>query len=116
MIRNFVDGDIVTSGEHFVHGKTATQQAIIRRLRLFLGEYFLDGTDGTPWFLRILGKNNPDVAEANIKERIINTKDVISLSRFEFDFSPRTRIISIYAQIIDINNEQFDFIFREEII
>ena len=116
MIRNFVDGDIVTSGKHFVHKQTATQQAIIRRLRLFLGEYFLNGTEGTPWFQRILGKNNPDVAEANIKERILNTKDVITLSRFEFNFSPKTRIISIYAQIIDINNEQFEFIFSEDII
>lgn len=116
MIRNFIDGDIVTSGVHFVRGKTATQQAIIRRLRLFLGEYFLNGTDGTPWFQRILGKNNPDVAEANIKERILNTKGVISISHFEFDFSPKTRVITIHAKILDVNNEQFDFIFREEII
>lgn len=113
MIRNFVDGDIVTSGSHFVSGKEATEQAILRRLRLFLGEYFLDGTEGTPWFQRILGKNPNDVGAAQIKNRILETDNVVSISEFEYSFEPRTRVLSVYAQIMDINNEQFEFIFRE---
>lgn len=115
MIRNFVDGDIVTAGEHFASGKTATQQAIIRRLRLFLGEYFLDGTEGTPWFQSILGKNPHEVAEAQIKRRIIGTKDVMALTQFDYTFETRTRTIRVVARILDIHNEQFEFIFSGEL-
>lgn len=116
MIRNFQDGDIITSGEHFITGKSATQQAILRRLRLFLGEYFLDGTEGTPWFQSILGKVPQNIAETNIKQRIIDTPNVISLSRFELNFDAKSRVISIYAEIIDINNEQLEFLFSEAIL
>lgn len=116
MIRNFQDGDIVTSGDHFLTGKSATQQAILRRLRLFLGEYFLDGTEGTPWFQAILGKVPAAVAEANIKQRIIDTPDVVSLAAFEFSVDVRIRKISIAASIIDINNEQFEFLFNGDVV
>lgn len=106
MIRNFVDGDIVTSGEHFAKGKEATRQAVIRRLRLFLGEYFLDATDGTGWFSGILGKTRQDFAEAALKRRIITTPGIIGISSFSLTVEPRERRISVQASVIDVNNEQ----------
>ncbi|CNH77713.1 hypothetical protein [Yersinia pekkanenii] len=116
MIRNFKDGDIVTHGDHFAVGKESTRQAVICRLKLFLGEYFLNMTEGTPWFQSILGKTSLDIAAANIKERIITTPGVMGLTRFEFNADMQTRKITIYASLIDINNEQFEFLFDEEII
>ena len=56
MIRNFVNGDIVTSGTHFAKGKEATRQAVIRHLRLFLGNTF--GCDSRDTMVsEHLGKN-----------------------------------------------------------
>lgn len=106
MIRNFVNGDIVTSGEHFAKGKEATRQGVIRRLRLFLGEYFLDATDGTPWFEGVLGKTRQDFAEAALKRRIITAPGVVGISAFSLTLEPRERRISVQASIIDVNNEQ----------
>lgn len=114
MIRNFSDGDIVTSGDHFVTGKEETRQACISRLRLFLGEYFLDATDGTPWFQSILGKASRDIAEANIKQRILGTRGVIAINSFEMTSDTRSRKISVVATLTDINNEQFEFLFEKE--
>jgi hypothetical protein len=115
VIRNFTDGDIVTSGDHFVTGKTETQQACICRLRLFLGEYFLDATDGTPWFQSILGKTARDIAEANIKQRILSTRGVMALNTFEMDSDTKKRKFTVSATLTDINNEQFEFLFEKEL-
>lgn len=106
MIRNFVNGDIATSGEHFARGKEATRQGIIRRLRLFLGEYFLDATDGTPWFEGVLGKTRQDFAEAALKRRIITAPGVIGISSFSLTLEPAERRITVQASVIDVNNEQ----------
>lgn len=106
MIRNFVDGDIVTSGEHFASGKEATRQSVIRRLRLFLGEFFLDATDGTDWFGGVLGKTRQDFAEATLKRRIITTPGIIGISSFSLTIEQRERRISVQASVIDVNNEQ----------
>lgn len=114
MIRNFVDGDIVTSGKHFVTGKEETRQAIICRLLLFLGEYFLNATEGTPWFQSILGKSSLDIARANIKARIITTAGVMAINSFDLVFDAKERRITISALITDINNEQFDFLFNQD--
>ncbi|ANI83283.1 hypothetical protein [Kosakonia oryzae] len=116
MIRNFVDGDIVTHGDHFAVGKEATRQGIIRRLRLFLREYFLDSTEGTPWFQNILGKTQADIAAASIKQRILTAPGVIGISQFEFDIDQKTRKITVFASLVDVNNEQFELFFNEEII
>lgn len=106
MIRSCVDGDIVTRGEHFASGKEATRQGVIRRLRLFLGEYFLDATDGTPWFNGILGKTDQGMAEASLKQRIITAPGVVGLTAFSFVIDSRSRSITVEASVIDVNNEQ----------
>lgn len=115
MIRNFTDGDIVTSGRHFVSGKIETQQACICRLRLFLGEYFLDATDGTPWFQSILGKASRDIAEANIKQRILSTRGVVAINTFDMTNDPKKRLLTITMSLTDINNEQFELLFKKEL-
>ncbi|MFP2164544.1 hypothetical protein ACLEYI_06170 [Enterobacter ludwigii] len=115
MIRNFSGGDIVTSGDHFVTGKEETRQACICRLRLFLGEYFLDATDGTPWFQSILGKTARDIAEANIKQRILSTRGVMAINTFDMTSDTRSRRFTVTATLTDINNEQFEFLFEKEL-
>lgn len=116
MIRNFRDGDIVTSGQIFATGKEATRQSIIRRLRLFLGEFFLDATDGTDWFGAVLGKTSMDIAEATLKRRIIATPGVVGISEFSLTIEPKERRISVQASVIDVNNEQIQFTLDERII
>lgn len=115
MIRNFQDGDIATSGDHFVTGKTETQQACICRLRLFLGEYFLDATDGTPWYQSILGKTARDIAEANIKQRMITTRGVMAINTFQMDSDNKKRTFTVMATLTDINNELFEFLYERAI-
>ena len=94
-------GDIVTSGEQFIDGAAEIGQTVKTRLRLFLGEYFRDVTDGTPWWESILGKEGTlSSKEAIIKNRIVRTDGVIQLLSFETDFDISTRVYTVSAGIL----------------
>lgn len=94
-------GDIVTQGQQFIGGREEIAQTVLTRLRLFLGEYFRDIQDGTPWYEQILGKfTSLDAAEAALRNRIVNTPGVIRLTSFSADFDISTRAYSVRAGIL----------------
>ena len=119
MIRNWDKdtGDLVTSGSaQFLTGRDDTAAGIYHRLRMFFGEYFLDITDGCPWFSAILGKAPQDVAEAALKQRILTAPGVVSITSFAFDIQRLTRQITVDCTVIDVNNQAVRLLFEEEII
>lgn len=94
-------GDIVTRGQQFISEREEIAQTVKTRLRLFLGEYFRDIRDGTPWYEQILGKfTSLDTAEAALRNRIANTPGVIRLTSFSTDFDINTRAYSVSAGIL----------------
>lgn len=96
-------GDIVTRGQQFLGGVQEIEQTIRTRLNLFLGEYFRNVTDGTPWYEQILGKfANLSTAEAAIRARIVNTPGVIRLTRFDSDYDVDTRRYNIQAEVLTV--------------
>jgi hypothetical protein len=96
-------GDIVTRGQQFIREREEIAQTVLTRLRLFLGEYFRDVLDGTPWYEQILGKfTSLDAAEAALRNRIANTPGVIRITRFSTDFDINTRAYSVSAGILTV--------------
>lgn len=92
------NGDIVTRGNSFITGREEIEQTVRTRLRLFLGEYFRDITDGTPWFEQILGKGvSMDAREAALRNRIVRTPGVVRLTSFSTTFDLNTRTYSVTA-------------------
>lgn len=95
------NGDIVTQGTQFLTGVEEIEQTIRTRLRLFLGEYFRDITDGTPWFEQILGKGaSMNVREAVLRNRISRTPGVVRLTSFNTDFNVDTRKYTVTAGVL----------------
>jgi len=95
------DGDIATSGQHFVRDKYAVGQTVTTRLRLFHGEYFLDIEDGTEWFAQVLTKQGSLAAtDALVQERIVRTDKVIGLQRFESDSNINARTYTLTADVL----------------
>lgn len=95
------NGDIATQGVQFISGREEVAQTVLTRLRLYLGEYFRDTTDGTPWHEQILGKfQNLAAAEAALRARIANTPGVIRLTSFSADFDVTTRKYTVTAGIL----------------
>lgn len=92
------NGDIVTHGVMFLKEREEIEQTIKTRLRLFLGEYFRDITDGTPWFEQILGKGaSMSAREAALRNRIVRTPGVVRLTSFSTDFDVNTRKYTVTA-------------------
>lgn len=95
------NGDIATRGVQFIGGREEIAQTVETRLRLYLGEYFRDIQDGTPWYEQILGKfANLSAAEAALRARIANTPGVVRLTKFTADFDINTRRYSVTAGIL----------------
>lgn len=95
------NGDIVTQGSIFIDAQNEIEQTIRTRLRLFLGEYFRDITDGTPWFQQILDKQTPmSTREAIIRSRIAGTPGVLQLTSFDTDFNYDSRTYTVTASVL----------------
>ena len=74
----------------------AVAQGVLTRLRLFLGEWFLDVNEGTPWYETVL-IDNPDirVIEIELKARILEDPRVLRLLTFALDYDRSTRVITL---------------------
>jgi hypothetical protein len=81
-------------GVAFLTGSAAVAQAIQTRLRLFLGEWFVDVTDGTPWLQEILGKRFGADPNAAIKLRILGTPGVTSIVTYSSTITGRSISVS----------------------
>lgn len=98
---NLNTGDITTSGTQFTSGALEVAQTVKTRLQLFLGEYFRDINDGTPWWESVLGKEGTlSSKEAVIKNRIIRTEGVTEILSFDTDFDINTRAYTVNASIL----------------
>ena len=110
-------GDIRTRGSRqFLTVQDSTAHGIYHRLRMFFGEHFLDIADGTPWLQTILGKSDPQTAEAAIKQRIITAPGVVAITSFRFDSDRNTRRITVDCTVLDVNNEAVRILFDEDVI
>lgn len=116
MIRNVQDGDIRTSGRQFAERRDEVAQSIRARLRMFLGESFVDITQGTPWFQSILGKSAQDVAEISIKQRMLTAPGVLQIRKFNFEPDLGRRTLRIDATVIGAQGEDVPFTLSEVII
>jgi hypothetical protein len=118
------NGDIVTSGRQFLSGGSAAEAAqnVNTRLKFFTGEWFLDIQDGTPWFPQvnrfgILGKGGTlSQKEAIIRRRILLAPAVAGMSKFQIDYEPITRQLSVVAGIISTSSESTDLVFTQAAI
>jgi hypothetical protein len=75
----------------FIDDPQAVAQAVMTRLRLNLGEWFLDTADGTAWNTQVLGKYTQGTRDAVIRDRVLGTPNVTSLDGYWSAFAGDTR-------------------------
>jgi hypothetical protein len=96
------NGDMVFGNQQadFYRDKPeAVAQAVWTRLRLWVGEWFIDVTEGTPYQQAALGTNKSKTIEPAIRARILGTEGVTSIESFDMIVDPDNRVTSIYAVI-----------------
>lgn len=74
-------------------------QAVLTRLRLWSGEWFLDTTEGTPYQAGVLGKNSQATADGVMRERILETQGVLGITQFSSTLNRDLRQYSVSATI-----------------
>lgn len=101
-------GDMV-----FGHGATdyladtpeAVGQAVITRLKLMTGEWFLDIDEGTNYENKILGVRTVTTRDAEIRARILGTQGVKEMTEYSSSVDVDTRMFSVTATINTIYGE-----------
>lgn len=61
----------------------AVAQSVKTRLLLWLGEWFLNVDEGTPYLQGILGKYSVEVANVTIQDRVLSTTGVVDIQNYE---------------------------------
>jgi hypothetical protein len=75
-------------------------QEVETTLRLFLGEWYLDTSKGTPWTTKILGYGTSTTRDLAIKTVILQTPNVVNLESYSSTFNPTTRQFTVTATIL----------------
>lgn len=78
------DGDYSfgTGAPFLVNSPTLVAQAVMQRLRLNTGEWFLDSQEGLPLEDQILGHNTALTRDLAIRVRILDTQGVQRISEY----------------------------------
>lgn len=73
-------------------------QSVLTRLRLWVGEWFLDVTEGTPWTTEILSAllyNTKPLLDMAIRTRVLLTPGVLEIVSYESTVNPATRDLTV---------------------
>lgn len=91
-----INNDLVLTSDANPVGTNPILQDILQRMRFFLGEWFLDNTQGLPYFQQILIKN-PDQSkiDAIFSNLILGTPGVLQLSSYSFDSNKAKRVLTV---------------------
>lgn len=82
-----------------INSPEAVAQAIKTRFELWYGQWFLDTTEGTPWIQSVLGKQRPEVYNLAIRQRILETAGVSSITAFDTTVNTSTRRVLFTATV-----------------
>ena len=99
------DGDYsFGQGQNNFHINTpeGVAQAVMTRLKFWVGEWFADTSDGTGWSTDVLGKFTDHLFELMIRQRILGTPGVLRIDSFDSQFDGDTRKLSIQSSITTI--------------
>lgn len=73
-------------------------QAVLTRLRLRTGEWFLDTAEGTPYAPAILGKHTRQSHDFALRRRVLETAGVNEIVDYESLFDGDTRGLSVHIR------------------
>lgn len=94
------DGDYTFgqgNSNFLINSPDAVAQAVMTRLLLMQGEWFLDITEGTPYGTKILGTGTSPFYDQAIRERILGSQGVIGIASYSSNV--QNRKLSVEATI-----------------
>lgn len=83
------------SADYWTNDPRGVAQAVVSRLRLLAGEWFLDLADGTPYVGGVFGKHTKESYDPVIRARILDTEGVTAITSYESSFDGDTRQLTV---------------------
>ena len=83
------------SADFYVDQPEAVAQAVATRLGLYLGEWFLDVTDGTDWRGSVLGAHTETTRDMVLKARILGTLNLSAITAYASSVVNRAFSVSV---------------------
>lgn len=77
----------------------APAQVARTRLLLWLGEWFLNLTEGTTYPETVVGKHTKDLADTTIKDRVLGSQGVTNIQDYTSEIDPDTRLMTVQMTI-----------------
>lgn len=77
----------------------AVAQAVVTRLRLWTGDWFLDTAEGTNWLGAVLGTNTRGTADLELRGRIGETTGLAGVTSYASARDGETRAFAVRATI-----------------
>ncbi len=96
------DGDMVIGhgdADYLKNSPECVAQAVVTRLRLLRGEWFLDLTEGTPYAPAVFGKHTRETYDFAIRQRVLETEGVTEIEEYESLFNGETRNLTVNIRI-----------------
>lgn len=94
------NNDLVLTSDVNPDGTDPVLQDIVQRIRFFLGEWFLDNTQGVPWLQEILVKGfDQGAADSYIQETILGTLGVQALLTYGSRFDAGRRKLTLQFSV-----------------
>lgn len=82
-----------------VNSPACVAQSVQTRLKLWLGEWYLDSRQGTPWLQEVLGKGTLAIYDIAIRTRVLQTEGVTKIRSYNSSFNEVTRKLSVTMMI-----------------
>ena len=85
--------------DFYIDVPEAVVQSVLTRLRLWVGEWFLDETEGTPYSQAVLGVGKTQTIEPAMRARILSTPGVTEIVSLEVIINSDKRTANIASVI-----------------
>ena len=86
------------SANFLVNSPACVAQAVLTRLDLWQGQWFLDTTFGMPWLTDVIGKNTGGLYDIAIQQYILATQGVNQIQGYSSYLNRTKRSLSISIQ------------------
>lgn len=93
------------TADFFVDQPEAVAQAVLTRLRLWTGEWFLDTAEGTPYREQVLGVRKRQSAGPALRKRIAQTQGLEKIDSFYAGYDGEERALSVSAEVTTVYGE-----------
>lgn len=86
-------------GNFFQNSPDGVGQLVETRMALWLGQWFLFLSDGTPWLTKVLGKYTGSTRDAAIQARILATPGVNAILSYASQLNRDTRVWNVQVTL-----------------